>query len=450
MSSTSTNMTEGSLRKKILFFSIPLIFSNLLQVLFNMADLAVVGRFAGASALGSVGSTVTLVSLYTGLFIGMGSGVNALNAFYLGARSEKDVKECVGTSFIVCLIAGILITVAGMILIVPTLRLLNTKPDLFDGAKLYLFIYFAGYPACAMFNFGNGIYASCGNTKKPLIILSTAGIINVILNLIFVIFFNMGVAGVATASVIAQYYSGLMVVLSLIKSREVYGLRLKQITLNPEKAKRLLRLGVPAALQNAIFQFANLFIQGAVNSFDTVMVEGNSAAANADGIVYNTMNAFYVACTSFISQNMGAKKRDRMLKSFTTGLAYSFIAGLVPGVLIVLFGRSFLGLFTTEPAVIEAGLIRLTIMGFSYCVSAFMDCPIAASRGLGRTGIPTLIVILGSCVFRVIWVYTIFAYFHTMESLYLLYVFSWTLTAIFELIYFYKSYKKISSSFTNY
>lgn len=447
MNSSSIDMTEGSLNKKILFFSIPLIFSNLLQVLFNMADLAVVGRFAGAAALGSVGSTVTLVCLYTGLFIGLGSGVNAMTAFYIGAKSDKDVKESVNTSFIVCLLAGLLISALGMILIIPTLRLLNTKADLFDGAKLYLFIYFAGYPATALYNFGNGVYAATGNTKKPLTILSTAGIINVVLNLIFVIGFDMGVAGVAIASVIAQYYSGLMVVFSLIRSKEIYSLRIKEVKLVPEKAKRLLRLGVPAALQNAIFQFANLFIQGAVNSFDTIMVEGNSAAANADGIVYNMMNAFYVACTSFISQNMGAKKRDRMIKSFTIGLTYSFIAGLIPGVLIVLFGRSFLGLFTTDSAVIEAGLIRLTIMGFSYCVSAFMDCPIAASRGLGRTGIPTLIVILGSCVFRVIWVYTIFAFFHTMESLYLLYVFSWTLTAIFELLYFYRSYRKITSGF---
>lgn len=442
MKAATIDMTTGSLKKKILFFSLPLILSHLLQVLFNMSDVAVVGRFAGPVALGAVGSTTTLVSLYLGLFIGLGSGINALTALYIGSKSDRDVKETVHTAFIISLIAGFLIMILGMFLVVPTLKLLNTKEELFDGAKLYLYIYFLGFPATSVFNFGNGVYSAAGNTKKPLTYLTIAGFINIGLNLFLVIVCNMSVAGVAIASAVSQYISAVLVLIALFKEKENFALSFADIRLNREKASKILRLGVPAGLQNAIFQLANLFIQAAVNSFDAITVEGNSAAANADAIVYNIMNAFYVACTSFIGQNMGAKKRDRMLKSYYISLAYSFLAGLIPGTLIVVFGRRFLSIFTTDAAVIEAGLTRLFIMGFSYCVSAFMDNTIAASRGIGKTGVPTLIVILGSCVFRIIWVYTIFSHFRTIQSLYLLYVFSWTLTAIFELWYFFKSFKK--------
>lgn len=445
--SSKNNMTEGSLPKKILFFSIPLIFSHMLQVLFNMADIAVVGRFAGASALGSVGSTTTAIVLFTGFLIGLGSGVNALTALFLGAKDEAGVRKTVQSSFIVCVVFGILILFLGMFIARPLLVLLNTKEELLSDAVLYFRIYFLGMPALALYNFGNGVYSAAGDTKKPLLYLTVAGVLNVILNLFFVIVLGMSVDGVAWASVISQYISAILVVLSLLNSKEIFRLPVRGLKFDTYCAKRVLSLGVPSGCQNAIFQLANLFIQAGVNSFDAVTVSGNAAAANADAIVYNIMNAFYVACTSFMGQNYGAKKRDRVIKSYYTSLAYSFLFGLIPGVLLVLFGRPFLSLFTTESAVIETGLMRLNVMGFSYCVSAFMDCTIAASRGLGRTGIPTLIVILGSCVFRVIWVYTIFAYFHTIESLYLLYVFSWTLTAIAEILYFIKIWRRLRPEF---
>lgn len=445
MKNASIEMTQGSIKKNMLFFSIHLIFSNLLQVLFNMADVAVLGHFAGSKALGSVGSTTTLVTLFVGFFIGIGSGVNSLTALFIGAKSKEDERETVHTSFILCIILGILMMIACELSANLTLRLLNTKEELFAGASLYLRIYFLGLPAVSVFNFGNGVYSAAGNTKKPLTYLTVAGITNVLLNLFSVIVLSLGVAGVAIASVFAQYVSATLVVISLFSSKEHYGLYPEHLKFTPSKAARILSLGVPAGLQNAIFQFANLFLQAGVNSFDAVTVEGNSAAANADGIVYNMMNAFYVACTSFISQNHGAKKRDRILKSYYVSLAYSFLAGLIPGVLLVIFGRSFLSIFTVDSAVITEGLKRLTVMGFSYCISAFMDNTIAAARGLGKTGVPTLLVILGSCVFRIIWIYTIFAYLHTMESLYLLYAFSWTITAITEIIYFAVIFKRLSA-----
>jgi Na+-driven multidrug efflux pump len=253
----------------------------------------------------------------------------------------------------------------------------------------------------------------------------------------------MGVAGVALASIVSQYLSALLVILSLLRAKGIHELRLKRLRLHSDKAVRLLGLSIPAGCQNAIFHVANLFIQAGVNSFDTTVVAGNSAAANADGLVYDVMAAFYTACSSFMSQNYGAGKRERILKSYYISLAYSFTAGAALGLLLVIFGRPFLSLFAVEEAVIEAGMIRLSIMGLSYGVSAFMDATIAASRGIGKSLWPTAIVIMGSCVFRVIWVYTVFAHFHTMQSLYLLYVFSWSITAIAEILYFAHNYRKL-------
>ena len=319
---------------------------------------------------------------------------------------------------------------------------MHTKDELIEGAALYLRIYFLGMPALAIYNFGNAVFSAVGNTKKPLYYLATAGVINIILNLFFVIVCKLDVAGVALASIISQYTSAILILRALFMTKEIYGLKLSMLKPNSQKAGMILSIGVPSAIQYAIFQVANLFIQFGVNSFDATMVAGNSAAANADGLVYDVMAAFYTACSSFIGQNYGAGNKERVRNSYFVSLAYSFGIGLVIGVTLEIFGMQFLSLFTTEQAVVDAGMKRLGIMGFSYCISAFMDATIAASRGLGKSVVPTIIVIMGSCVFRIIWVYTIFAYFKTIPSLYLLYVFSWSITAIVEMIYFKVIYHK--------
>lgn len=437
----SRSLTEGSLWKNILLFSIPLMLSNVLQVLFNMSDVAVVGRFAGPAALGSVGSTTTLTALITGLVLGMGSSVNVCTARFLGAKRDDEVEKTVHTSLILCFLSGVLIAVTGVVCARGILSLLHTKEELLDGAVLYFRIYVLGMPAMGVFNFGSGVYAAAGETKRPLYYLLSAGVINVLLNLFFVIVLRMDVAGVALASVISQYLSAFLVLGALLRCRKVYGVRLSRLSLDRKKARMVLALGIPSAMQNAIFQVANLFIQTGVNSFDAVTVEGAAAAQNADGLVYDVMAAVYTACSSFISQNFGAGKRDRILKSYFVSLAYSFGFGLLLGCSLVLFGNGFLSLFTSDAAVMAEGMYRLRVMGLSYGFSAFMDNSIAASRGLGKSVVPTVIVILGSCVFRVIWVYTIFAYFHTITSLYLLYIFSWTITAIAEILYFARCYR---------
>ena len=442
MKTAQQDLTTGPLGKQILVFSIPLILSNLLQVLFNMADVAVVGRFAGSVALGAVGSTTILVSLFTGFLIGLSGGVNVLVAHHFGAGDRKSLSDTVHSAALVSAAVGILLLAAGCGFAQMILEALRTKPELIGGAVRYFRIYCLGMPALAMYNFGNAVFSAVGNTRRPLCYLSVAGVVNVVLNLLFVIVCKLDVAGVAIASIISQYLSAVLVLAALFRSGESYGLRLGDPRLHRTRTRAILAIGIPSGMQNGIFALANLFIQMGVNTFSATMVAGNSAATNADALVYDVMAAFYTACGSFIGQNYGAGKKDRIRRSFFVSMGYSFGAGLVLGLLLLLLGRQFLGLFTTDPAVIEAGMHRLTIMSLSYCVSAFMDCTIAASRGLGKSAVPMVIVILGSCVFRILWVYTVFAWFQTIASLYLLYVFSWTITAAAEIAYFVRIYRR--------
>lgn len=436
-------MISGSLWKNIFLFSVPLMFAQILEVMFNLSDVAVVGRFADYKALGSVGSTTLLVTLFTGFLIGMGSGVNVQTALALGAKDKKKVESTIHTSVVLCTIIGFVIGTVCFLFAEPMLSMMNTKPELINAAVRYLKIYSLGMPAMAIYNYGNGVLSANGDTKRPLVYLTIAGILNVILNLFFVIACHLAASGVAMASAIAQYVSAILIIRNLLRREDDSRLHISKIRVDKLTARAVLVLGIPAGIQNAIFALANLFVQTGVNSFDAVMVSGNSAAANADALIYNVMAAFYTGCSSFIGQNRGAGNKKRMLQTYFISLFYSFTIAAILGSLLFFFGRQFLGIFATESAVIDAGMQRIRIMGFSYAVSAFMDCAIAASRGIGKSIAPTVIVILGSCVFRVIWIYTIFAYFHTIASLYLLYVFSWSITAVAEIIYFKISFSKI-------
>ena len=437
------SMTQGSLSKNILLFSLPLIFSQLLQVMFNMADVAVVGKFASATALGSVGSTSILVTLFTGFLIGLGSGVNVCVAQHLGACQNKRVADTIHTALVLCAGAGLVIAVLCFLGAAPLLETLHTKEDLLPGAVLYFRIYALGMPALGIFNFGNAVLSASGDTRRPLVYLSIAGILNIILNLVFIIGFHMAADGVALASILSQYLSAFLIVAYLLRIPGACHLDIKQLRVTPGEAKHLLALGIPAGLQQMIFALANLFIQVGVNSFDSTMVSGNAAAANADTIVYNVMAAFHTACSSFMGQNWGAGDHKRMLASYRISLIYSFCSGALLGIGLLLLGRPFLYLFTNSPQVVESGMQRMRIMCLSYALSAFMDCTISACRGIGKSLVPTVIVILGSCVFRVIWVYTVFAYFRTIPSLYLLYAFSWTITSAAEIWYFVRSYRRL-------
>ena len=439
-------MTEGPLYKNILLFSVPLIFSQLLQVLFNMADVAVVGKFSSATALGSVGSTSTLVTLFTGFLIGLSNGVNVRVAQYLGARQETETRSCVHTALILCTLSGLVIAVLCFFLAAPMLELLKTKDDLLPGAVLYFRIYALGMPALGIFNFGNAVLSASGDTKRPLAYLTAAGILNVILNLFFVIVCKMAADGVALASIISQYLSAVLVLLHMTRLTDSCRVEWKLLRLHGSEVGRILGLGVPAGIQHMIFAVANLFIQVGINSFDSTIVSGNSAAVNVDNVIYNVMAAFYTACSTFMGQNWGAGKKDRMMKSYYISLGYSFAIAAVLGAAFLLCGEPFLYIFTNDADVVAAGMERMRIMCFSYCVSAFMDATIAACRGIGRSLVPTVIVIMGSCVFRVIWVYTIFAHFHTIPSLYLLYIFSWAITSAAEIVYFIRCCRRLRTA----
>ena len=437
-------MTSGSLWKNILLFSLPLMLTQVLEVLFNLSDVAIAGKYAYNTyiALGAVGSTTTLVSLFTGLLIGMGAGVNVSVARWLGIGDDENVERTTHSSLLICLGAGILVCVICLFFAEPMLRLLNTKEEFLPGAVLYLRIYALGLPGMGIYNCGNGVMSAAGDTKRPLLYLTIAGALNVALNLFFVIGLHMAADGVALASAIAQCVSAALIVAHLLRRTDACRLDLRKLRIHKMASKRILMMGVPSGLQNAIFAIANLFVQVGVNSFDAIMVSGNAAAANADTLVFNMMAAYYTACASFASRNWGAGNKDRILKSFYISMLYAFLTGALFGGAMLLFGRQFLGLFANEAAVIDAGMDRLWIMGFSYCVSPLMDASIAAARGIGKSIAPTVIVIMGSCVFRVVWIYTIFAYFHTIPSLYLLYIFSWAITGVAEYIYFRASYKK--------
>lgn len=439
------DLTSGSLFKGILFYGIPLIFSNLLQVLFNISDIAVVGHFAGSIPLGAVGSTSQLLFFFTGLLMGLGGGINSIVAYYIGSKSNKELDNAIHSAFSISIITGIILLLLGLFLARPLLILIKTKDDLLEQAVIYFKIYMLGMPGLALYNYGNAVLSAAGDTKRPLYYLSLAGIINVILNLFFVIVCKLSCAGVALASIISQYLSAILVMIPIARGLNVAGIKfnVKHLNFNPTITRRILKIGIPSGMQNAIFAMANTFIQVGVNSFDSVMVAGTAAGSNLDNIIYSAMNAFYVACASFIGQNYGAGNKKRILHSMIISNLYAFILGASLSTSMYIFGPQCFSLFTSDPAVIQAGMMRFSVMWFSYPIATFMDNTIAANRGLGKTSIPTLIVFIGSCLFRILWVYTVFAYFGTIQSLFLLYIFSWILTALAEIIYFIHLYKKI-------
>jgi len=355
------------------------------------------------------------------------------------------MSETVHTAITFALISGVVMAFVGLICSRYALEIMGTPDDVIAKSTLYMRIYFCGMPFFMLYNYGAAILRAVGDTRRPLYFLTAAGVVNVVLNLFFVIVCHMAAAGVATASAISLYISASLVMIHLLRRTDDCKVSLRKIRLHPKACKAVLMLGIPTGLQNGIFAIANLFVQTGVNSFDAVMVSGNAAAANADSLIYNVMFSFYTACASFIGQNWGAGNKKRMLKSYKVSLTYAFIFGAILGGLLLVFGPQFLSLFATEPTVIDAGMQRIRIMAFSYAFSCFMDGSIAASRGIGKSIPPTIIVILGSCVFRIVWIYTVFAHFQTISSLYLLYIFSWGITGLAETLFFVVSFNIIYS-----
>lgn len=432
------DMCSGPLPGKILLFTLPLMFSSILQLLFNAADIVVVGKFAGDNALAAVGSNTSLISLLTNFFIGLSIGANVLVAHFCGAKQKRNVFETVHTAMLVSVFSGLILTFIGCLGARRILIWMRTPENILELATVYLRIYFLGMTATMIYNFGSAILRAVGDTKRPLYYLFTAGIINVILNLITVIIFHMGVAGVGIATVISQCVSAFLVVRCMMKEEGDIHLELRELKIYPQKFRSIFRVGFPASLQGVIFSVSNVIIQASVNSFGETVVAGNSAAQNIEGFVYVAMNAFYQAAISFTSQNMGAAKYERINKIMYICQAYVFFTGAVLGNLALFFGPQLLGIYTDSPAVMEAGMKRMEVVCRLYALCGMMDVMVGCLRGLGYSVMPMIVSLIGACGLRLLWIFTFFRTepFHTISSLYWTYPVSWFLTVSAHVVCF--------------
>ncbi len=442
------DMCSGSVFKKMLLFAIPLMCSSILQLLFNAADIVVVGRFAGDNALAAVGSNSALINLLTNLFVGLSIGSNVLTAQYYGAKKDTDLKETVHTSMLISIYSGLILTVIGILGARVLLEMMQAPPEVLDLAVLYLRIYFVGMTSTMVYNFGSAILRAVGDTKRPLYYLLGAGIINVILNLFFVIACKMGVAGVALATAISQTISAVLVVRCLIQEQSGIHLELKELAISKEKFFRIMRIGLPAGFQGTVFSLSNVVIQSAVNSFGNIAVAGNSAAANIEGFVYMAMNAFYQATISFTSQNYGASQYKRIYKILFAGELYVIITGIILGNLAVFLGDTLLGIYSPSTEVIAAGMARLKIICTMYALCGVMDVLVGALRGIGYSVVPMIVSLIGACGLRLLWVATIFKIpqYHNLTTVYLSYPITWTITLTVHAITFAVAAHKVLQS----
>ena len=444
MSSKYTmDMCNGPLLKKIILFAIPLMLSGVLQLLFNAADVIVVGRFTGNEALAAVGSTSSLINLLINLFVGVSVGANVLLGKHIGARDEENASKTVHTAVTFALVVGIAMIFVGFFLSRPLLELMGTPEDVINLSVLYMRIYFVGMPAFMFYNFGAALLRAVGDTKRPLYFLTLAGIINVIFNLIFVIVFHMGVAGVALATIISEGISAFLVFLCLKGADGVLHLDHTSSSFHKDVAIQMMKIGLPAGLQGCIFSVSNVLIQSSVNSFGSIAMAGNTASANLEGFVYNAMNSLYQTSLSFTSQNIGAKKYKRVDKILIECLVIVMIVGIVMGGGAYLIGTSLLSIYSSDPQVISYGLLRMSLICVPYFLCGMMDVFVGSLRGMGYSVMPMLVSLTGACLFRIVWIFTIFATNRSLFVLYFSYPVSWALTATAHLICYMIVRKKV-------
>lgn len=437
------DMCSGPLFGKILLFYIPLMLSGILQLLFNAADIVVVGRFVGSEALAAVGSTSSLINLLVNVFIGLSVGANVLAARFFGAGKKEELSDMVHTAIATSLVSGIFLIFLGVLLARPALLLMETPENVIDQAVLYMRIYFIGMPATMAYNFGSAILRAAGDTKRPLYYLFAAGVVNVVLNLFFVIVCGLGVAGVAIATVISQVISAALVIRCLALSDSDYKLDLRRLRIVPDKLLRMVQIGVPAGLQGALFSVSNVLIQSSVNSFGSVAMAGNTAASNIEGFVYTSMNAFHQTAISFTGQNYGARNYKRIGRILLICQLLVIAVGLLFGNAAYLLGDKLLLLYSSEPEVITYGLLRMSIICTTYCLCGMMDVMVGSLRGMGYSVMPMLVSLTGACLFRILWIYTVFREIPTLQCLYWSYPVSWGLTFLAHLLCFVVVYRKL-------
>ena len=429
------DMTQGALLPKVLMFSLPLIASGVLQLLFNAADMVVVGQWAGKECLAAVGSTGSLINLMVNVFIGLSVGGSVAVARSFGANDPAAVHRSVHTAMSLAIIAGLAVGVLGFVFCRPLLKLMDNP--VLDLATTYMKIYFLGMPFNMVYNFGASILRAVGDTKRPLIYLTIAGVVNVVLNLILVIVFHMNVAGVAIATVASQAVSAVLVVLCLMRSHGVVHLELKELRIYKRQLIDIAKVGLPAGLQGSLFSISNVLIQSSVNGFGEVVVAANSAGGNLEGFVYTAMNAIHQAALTFASQNLGAGKIKRVRRSVLVCLLTVLAIGFIFGNLMLLCGKPLLSLYLDDPSaidpltgvtVLEYGIKRLSWMLPLYCLCGLMDVMVGTLRGVGYSIMPMIVSLTGACLFRVVWIMTVFAANPTLDILYMSYPISWGLT----------------------
>ncbi len=435
--SHSIDMCNGSLADKLLFFALPLMASSLLQLLFNAADVVVVGWFAGKEALAAVGSNTALINLLINLFVGLSVGTNVVVSRDLGAGRYDNVGRSVHTAMTLALASGTALMVLGVLMVRQLLEWTSSPTDVIDLATVYLRIYFLGMPANLVYNFGASILRAQGDTQRPLYFLTFAGVVNVILNLVFVVSFSLDVAGVALATIISQYISAALVVRCMLREQGPLHLELKRLGLQKNVVLLILKVGLPAGFQGVVFSLSNVVIQSTLNSFDdAVLVAGSAASANIENFVYMSMNAFHQAAISFVGQNYGAAKCDRVDKVGWQCAIYASLFGLVFGNLVYLFGAPLAGIYAPgEPEVVRQALIRMSYIACPYFICGIMEVLVGVLRGLGSSVIPMAVSIVGVCGLRLLWVAAVFPLHPTPSCLYLSYPVTWSVTALFHFLF---------------
>lgn len=437
------DMCNGPLTRKIITYCIPLALSGILQLLYNAADIIVVGRFTGPTALAAVGSTGSLINLIVNLLIGLSVGASVCVANFYGAGREKDVRETVHTAMLISVIGGVIVAVVGMVFAKTFLGWMGSPDDVIDQATLYLRIYFAGMPLTMAYNFASAIFRALGDTKRPLYYLAVSGLVNVILNLIFVIVFKMGVAGVATATVVAQAVSTTLIIMCMIRSHSVIHLQRDMLRIHGDKLKEIVRVGLPAGLQGTIFSISNVLIQSSINSFGSIAIAGNSASSNLEGFMYTSMNSVYQAALSFAGQNMGARKYSRLKKVLCNCLAIVTGIGIGMGAITYLFRYQLLGIYSSDMDVINFGIERLELFCLTYFTCGAMDVMVGQMRGMGYSIVPMIVSLVGVCGIRIVWIFTVFKASNSLLTLYMSYPVSWVVTLAVHFSTFLYVYHKV-------
>lgn len=423
------DMLNGPLVGKIIIYAIPLMISGMLQIAFNAVDLIIVGQFAGSNAMAAVGCTASLTNLIVSLFIGISAGANVLIARFFGANQKQALKEVVHTSVAISVVAGVLLAILGLVISKPILALMGTPDELIGDAATYMRIYFAGMPFIMLYNFGSAILRGVGDSRRPLYYISIAGVLNVFLNILFVRYMYMGVAGVALGTVLSQMLSVVLLIRTLMKTEGAYKLIISEIKISQDKLIMMLKIGLPAGIQSSLFSFSNVLLQSSINGFGANAVAGNTAAGNIESLVYTAMNAFYQTSLSFVGQNYGAGKIKRIKKISAICVVSVLVCGAALGFIAILFGEPMLKLYGASAKEVEYGLIRLSIVCSTYYLCGVMDTLVGVLRGLGYAIMPMIVSLSGACLLRVIWVMTIFQMHKTLNVLYLSYPVTWFVTA---------------------